>query len=231
MTTARDIINAAYRKINVLGQGSTLTSEEANDALTEMNDMIAMWSTQGALIYTETKETFTLTGALSYTIGTGGDFSTDIPVDIMAAHVTYADNDYPLQIIDSREYSSITDKDQSGTPRQLYFDSNYPLANIYLWPVNYSGTTLTLFSQKPLTEFASLTTDVSMPPEYRTALVHNLAVRMAPEYEREASMTVKGIAKKSLDLIKAQNKKNNKNTVKVDSAYLRRGVYDIRRGY
>lgn len=228
MTTARDLIKAAYRKINILGQGSSLTSEEANDGLSALNAMLASWSTQGALIYTETKETFSLTGALSYTIGSGGDFNTSIPVEILAAYVTYSEIDYPVQVIDSSEYALISNKDEPGTPTQLYFDSNYPLANIYLWPINFSSTTLTLISLKQLTNFSSLDTDFTMPPEYERAIIHNLAVELAPEYEREASMTVKRIAKQSLDWIRAQNKKNNKNVVKVDSAFMAQGRYNIR---
>lgn len=230
MTTARDLIKASYRKISILGQGSTLTAEEANDAFSELNAMLAQFSTQGALIYTETKETFSLTGAASYTIGSGGDFNTSLPKNIIAAYATYSGLDYPLSIIDRNEYSFIADKDLTGTPYKLYFDSNYPLGTIYLWPLNYSSTTLTLLSEKPLTSFTTLDTVFAMPPEYETMLVHNLAVRMAPEYEREASPTVKRIARESLDHIKAQNKKNNKNKVQIDSAYLNDNSFNINSG-
>lgn len=228
MTTARDIVKAAHRKINILGQGSTLTAEEANDGLEAMNDMIASWSTQKALIFTETKETFNLTGALSYTIGSGQDFDTTIPRSILSAYATYAGYDHPVQVIDANEFASISDKDLSGVPTQLYFDSNYPTATIYLYPINYGGTTLTLISLKPLTEFASLDTVYSMPPEYKRALIHNLAVEIAPEFEREASTTVKRIAKQSLDWVRQQNTKNNKGVVSVDTAMLPHGRYDIR---
>lgn len=228
MTTARDLIKSALKKINELGIGQDLTAEDANDGLTELNSMIASWSTQNALIYTETKETFSLTGAESYTIGSGQDFDTTAPREILSAYVTYGGIDYPVQIVSEREYAYISDKDLTGIPEKLYFDSNYPIANAYIWPVNNGSMTLTLISLKPLTTLSSLNTDFTMPPEYEAAIIYNLAVRRAPDYEKEASLTVKAIAKSSLAWIKAQNQKNNKGPVKIDISYLSRGRYDIK---
>ncbi len=231
MTTARDLIKSMYRKISVLGQGVELTAEEANDGLSCINDMLASWSTDGALIYTETKETFNLTGAQSYTIGSGADFDTVVPVDIKAAYVSYSGTDYPLQIIGRRDYARISDKDLQGTASKLYFDSNFPTANIYLWPVG-NADTITLFTEKPLTEFTDLDTVYAMPPEYRRAIIHNGAVEGAPEFDTEASMTVKNIATKSLNNVKSQNRKNNTSKIAVDSAFMmnNRGSYDINSG-
>lgn len=229
MTTARDNIKDALKKIHVLGVGDTLGGEDASDGFRELNRMLSSWSTEDALIYAETKETFTLTGVESYTIGTGQTFNTTVPRDIKAAYVTYAGLDHYLQIIDAKEYASICDKDLTDIPSQLYFDSNYPTARIYMWPVGYSGMTLTLISEKPLTSFASLDDDFDMPPEYEDAIVYNLAVRRAPDYEREASTEVKRIASNSLKLIKKQNRKNDKGVVATDYP-MRRGDFDINSG-
>ena len=232
MTKARDLIKASYRKIGVLGAGSSLQNEEAQDALSGLNAMVASWSTVGALIFTETKETFPLTGALSYTIGAGQDFDTTVPKMITSAYSTYSGYDRPIEIIDGEKYGQIADKDYAGLPDKLYFDSNYPTATIYLYPVNYASTTLTMFAQKPLLRFDSLDTVFAMPPEYERAIIYNLAIEMAPEFEAQPSPDVRRIAKSSLDMIKAQNKKNNKNTIKVDGMFLSRcGSFDIRTGY
>ena len=230
MTTARDIINSAYRKIGVLGQGQSLSASEINDALEALNDMIESWSLEGALIYTETKETFNLTGAVSYTIGSGQTFDTELPNKIVSAYITENGEDTPVNIISQNSYSEIADKDELGSTQDIYFDGNYPTANIYVWPVK-SGITLTLFTEKSLNTFDNVTTDFAMPPAYKRALKYNLAVEVAPEFEKEASRTVKNIAKNSLKLIKAQNKKNNKDPVSLDPIYLRRGRFDIRTGY
>jgi hypothetical protein len=190
--------------------------------------MLASWSTDGALIFTETKETFTLTGAESYTIATGGAFNTTSPNDIIAAYVTRTGTDTHLQVIDATEYAKIADKDGTGTPLKIYYDQNYPTPKIYIYPVNQEATTITLISEKALTGFSSLDTVFAMPAEYERALIHNLAIEMASEFGKEPTMTVKRIAKESLDNVKRQNKKNNKGIVVYDGIV--RGGYDIYSG-
>lgn len=210
MTTARDIIESALRKIHVLGVGSSLSGEEADQALDALNTMIASLSVEGMMIYAETIESFSLvSGTSTYTIGTGGDFNTSRPTVIKSATVNLGDDDIRLSLIDFIQYSSIPDKTNGGDPTALYYDANYSLGNIKVWPVPISNGTLTLYSEKPLTEFTDLNTDFAMPPEYKRHLIYALAVELGPEYEREPSPTIIRIANQSKRAIKAQNNKNN----------------------
>lgn len=231
MTTARDIIKASLRKLQVLGTGKSLAAEDATDALEALNAMIASWSIEGAMVYTETKETFNLTsGQEVYTIGSGGDFDTTRPTKIDAAYVGYNGTDYPLQIEGKTSYSTIADKDAQGIPSKLYYDENYPLGNVYLWHAPNGSMTLTLFTEKPLTEFTGLDTDFAMPPEYKRALIYNLAVDIAPEYEKTPLPQVTTTAKISKEIIKVQNRRNDKKVMAVDSALASAGIYNIYTG-
>lgn len=216
MATARDIVKSTLRKIHVLGKGQELDADEANDALNALNEMLAVWSAEGDLIFTESKETFSLSGALSYTIGVGGDFDTIRPNYIQSAYVTQGDIDYPLQMIDGQHYSRIANKDTSSIPDSLYYDAGFPLAKIYLHPLSPSSSTLTLYSFKPLTSFAALDADFAMPEEYKAALIYNLAVWISPEYEREPSMQVQKLARHTKDVIQTQNKRNENFVASVD---------------
>lgn len=208
MATAQDIIEGALRKIHVLGKGSSLDNDEAQDALETLNAMLATWSAEGDLVFTESKETFNLTTANSYTIGSSGDFNTTRPLYFTAAYVTSGNIDYSLEFIDNQQYSTIPLKTTGSIPEYLYYDANYPLGTIYLYPSPSSVTTITLYSVKPITSFSSLTTTFSMPEEYKASLIYNLAVWLAPEYEREASPTVQRVARSSKDVVMAQNKRN-----------------------
>jgi hypothetical protein len=208
MTTARDIIKSALRKIHVLGKGQSLDADEANDAFLALNSMMSSWSAEGQLVFAETRETFPLTSAGIYTIGSGADFDTARPLKFLNVFVTVGDIDYPLIEIDSTEYNSIAYKDiTTGYPDCFYYDANYPTAKIYLY-TKPSGGTITFTSVKPLTQFVSLDSDLSMPLEYVDALTYNLAVRLAPEYEREAAPTVKQIANQTKTTVMVQNKQN-----------------------
>jgi len=208
MATARSIIKSTLRKIHVLGKGAPLDADEANDALETLNDMLSIWSAEGDMIFTESKETFNLTGAVSYTIGSGGTFNTVRPQYISAAFVSQGDTDYSLGSIDNQQYSRISQKDIASIPECYYYDAGYPLATLYLYPKPSSVSTITLYSFKPLTAFTNLDTDFAMPEEYKAALIYNLAIWIAPEYERDASMEIKRIARNSKDAVVSQNKRN-----------------------
>lgn len=211
MSTARDIVKDALRKIHVLGAGSSLDATEANDALSVLNDMLATISAEGGYIYQEDKETFPLVGGQAvYTIASGGDFDTTAPLDIKSAFMTVGEIDCHLGKYDEKEYALIAQKDITGYIGGVYYyDANFPTAKIYLYPAPTTGT-ITLYTRKYLTRFASLDTDYEFPDYYRTMLVYNLAEWIAPEYEKEASASVKRIAKRSRNAVTAQNKRNNR---------------------
>ena len=209
MTTARDIIKSALKKIAVLGTGSSLSNEDATDGLTELNAMIAQFSVEGSMIYNTAEETFPLTAnQQTYTIGSGGDFNTDIPVDIKSMTYTIGSIDYALTPYNEYQWSNISLKSTAGIPYVYWFKDNYPLASINLYYVPSSSGTLTIYSDKRLTGFTDLDTVYAMPPQYESMLVYNLAVRLAPEYEREASMTVQRTAKRAYDTVSNQNRRN-----------------------
>lgn len=217
MTTARDIVKASLRHIAVLGTGSSLDATEANDALSLLNAMLASWSAEGDMLFVETKEKFNLTTADIYTIGTGGDFNTTRPISINSAYVTQGNTDYYLTEYNNEQYSNLAFKGTTGgIPDVYYYDGDYPLAKIYIYPKPSGVTTITLNSVKQLSEFTSLDTVFNLPKEYLLALEYNLSVMIAPQYEKEASMTVKQVANSSKKTVQAQIKKRNYPKAKID---------------
>ena len=232
MTTAIEIITQSLRKIHAIGRGETLPADEAQDALTALNDMISSWSVEGGYVFAETSETFNLTGSNNYTIGTGGDFDTDRPYEIVTAYTTLGSIDTPVDLIDQTEYANIADKSARGTANQLYYDNNFPLGNIKLYPVPDAGHTLTLNTYKVLSRFDSLTSTVDLPPGYNAALVFNLAIDLAPEYEKEPMMTVIKQAAKYKSVVFTSNTRNDKNISSVDAVLLDSySDYNVYRGY
>lgn len=232
MTTARDIIKSALRKIAVLGAGASLSANEADDALNALNSMLASWSAEGNMVYVETKETFNLTNDRIYTIGSGADFDTTRPINIKSAYVTQGGTDYPLSEYNNTQYSHLSNKDSTtGIPDVYYYDGDFPTAKIYLYPAPNSVATITINSIKPLTQFTSLTTDFTFPGEYLLALETNLAVLIAPEYEREASPTVKQMAIESKSIVGSQMAKKGYPTSVTDAPSMSTyGGYNIYEG-
>lgn len=228
MTTCRDIVKGALRKIQALGRGESLDSEDAEIVRASLNAILATITAQGGFVFTNAAETFTLDGSTSYTIGSGGDFDTSIPREIMAATYTIDGADYPLDVIDVKRYADIQVKSTQGYPDFLYFDYGHPLAKIYLYPVPSSGT-LKLYSKKPLTSFTSLDSDFSMPAEYQAMLEYNAAVWVAPEFEVAPSQSVMMIAQETKQAVLAQNSRFENNELRIDSPQ-RHGRFNIYTG-
>lgn len=227
MTTCRNIIEGALRKIAVLGAGTQLSFEEAEDARVLLNAMMASLSVAGGYVYAETKEAFNLTTAGSYTIGTGGVFNTARPINITSAYVTQGNIDYPLMMISNNEFSGINYKAISGITEYYYYDANFPLATLYLYPTPNGVSTITLNSFKQLSSFSDLDTVFSMPAEYEAMLIYNLAEWIAPEYEKEASMSVKKVADQTKTAIISQNIKNKSMIASLDCPTGDKRYYDL----
>lgn len=230
MTTARQIIEQAMRKINVLGRGQTLSADEAASALDTLNDLLGSWSVEGGLVYQDVQETFSLTSAISYNIGTGGDFNTTKPYEINAVYVTQGSTDYPLKNYSKEQYANLSDKDTGAIPEFYYYDNNHPLANIFLFPAPAGVTSITIYSRKPLTSFTTLTTDVDLPSGYKRALVNNLALDLCSEYEKPLSEALLRVANESKGNVFAYNARNESNISQLDEALMSGDGFDINSG-
>jgi hypothetical protein len=208
-TTALDIIHGALRLLQVKSPDVALTADEANDALDSLNLMIDSWANESLMLHHITSETFTLTAGLNpHTIGTGGTFNTDRPTDIQAMTVKVGNVDLPVTLLDYDDYAVIKLKTlQNLYPQYAYYEPTYPLGTLWLYPVPSQASSITIYSEKPLTQFANLTSTFSLPPGYAKAMKFNLAVDIAPEYQTEPGQSVVGQAVVTKALIKRKNKK------------------------
>jgi hypothetical protein len=210
MTTALDIITGAAKLIGIVFKSEALDADEASDGLVQLNDMLDSWSNDDLVTYAYTLESFSLTGATSYTIGSGGTFSTSRPINIATAVVRVSTVDYPLQIITPEQYQlEVSTKGITSTiPEYLTYDNGYPLGTITMYAVPTSGSTLRMLSNKPLSNLSALTTTVDLPPGWKKALKYNLALDMAPQYGEEPAPSIVAQAKLSLGAIKRATAKN-----------------------
>lgn len=202
MTTARDIITKSLQKIGALVKSEPPSADEANDALDSLNALISSWSNDSLNIYARTWETFSLTGAESYTIGTGGNFNTARPTNIVAAYLRSGTIDYPITVIDDEAYTSISYKGLQGIPEFLNYDNAYPLGRIRLYPLDNASYTLFLLTEKSVAGFATLDTEMSLPDGWERALIYNLALELAPEYNQKPDPYIVKIAGDSLGMIR-----------------------------
>lgn len=207
--TALDLIKGSMRLVGIIATGETPTSDEANDGLNTLNDLLETWSTQSLAVNGEANEIFaTIAGQATYTIGPAGNFNTVRPVRISGGYCTFGGVDFPVDTgMAQGEYDAIALKtmQQPIVERLMYVNDN-PLGRITLWPVPSGIIPLVLGTSRILTSIAALTTVIAFPPGYYITMKHALGIMLAPDYGATPSAEVIEIARAGMASLKRANK-------------------------
>lgn len=199
------------RLLGVLAQGENPTAQEQSDALQALNDMMESWSLEPLLIPSIVREEFPLvSGQGRYTMGPLGDFATTRPVSINHAlfvlQGTAPQAEVSVDIVTKDQFANIITKSlQSAIPREMYVEGTAPIEHLNLWPVPNQGGTIVIYSSKPTGSFASVDAALDLPPGWKKALRYNLALELAPEYDREPSMALVAGATESRANLRIKN--------------------------
>lgn len=226
ISTVADLIKIALKTAGVLGVGQTPLAEDTNDAMTYLTAMIGQWNRKRWLVPNETDWYFQATGAVSYQAGPG-DFNTDFSgsfstgtyrfpkIAAAFARLSPGTNgqpssssvDYPLEIIRAREDWSnyITVKGIGSFPKYVFYDSAYPIGNVYFWPIPSSQYEMHVIIWGNLPTYLNLTDSLNVPPEYQEALIYNLAARLRASYQLPPDPFIVQMATDSLAVIKGVN--------------------------
>lgn len=213
MTTPAELIRLALIDAGIFGRGQTADAEDTNNAFTRLNWMLSQWSRKRWLVYHLIDVVCESTGALSYSVGSGGDFDTIRPDRIESAFArqispqTPNPVDYPLTPIPSREdYNRIVLKNMGTWPALYFYDSGYPEGQLYVWPLPAAGQfDLHISVKKNLDRFTSLAQEIEFPPEYEAALFQNLVVQLRAAYQLAADPVRVGLAKDALAVLRGAN--------------------------
>jgi hypothetical protein len=231
--TPQDIIRQSLKKAGITGVGQTPLAEDTNDAFYDLNDMIAQWARKRWLMWHLIDVALVSTGAMSYTVGIGGDFNTPRPDRLEAAFfrqiVPSQPNqiDYTLELIESREaYNRIALKSLKTFPTNIFYDAAYPIGIIYPWPVPQATIyEIHLSLKDTLTQFTALNQTINMPPEFIAALKFNLAIRLRQAYMLSPDPALIALAKDSLAVIRGANAQIP--TLVMPSDLVRGGLYNV----
>lgn len=211
ITTVDGIIRSALSKVLVNNAQDTVSAADAQLTFDALGVLIDALGIERLACYALTTTTHALTGGTgSYTIGTGGAFNVDRPARIQNAFVRVASGsnnvDYTVEIIPQSQWDSIRVKDIAGIPRKLFYDSQYPLGTINLYPAPLlSSYTLYLNSYLPIANYTATTDAIDLPPGYARMLIYNLAVEIAPDFGVNPDPMVMKIANESKRLVKRIN--------------------------
>ncbi len=205
--TAQEIITSGMKKLATVAAGENPTASELADGLSTLQSMLRSWAADRQLVFASTKDAFILTaGTGVYTWGTGGNFTTARPNNVLGAYISDSDgiSHPPMDLISEAKYRSISVKSTQSRPYSLFFHPAYPLANVYLYPVPDTIDILHIDSMKPFTEtssFDALGSVLAFPSFYEEAIVYNFAVCYASAFGKVISADVVAIARNSYERI------------------------------
>jgi hypothetical protein len=213
----RGILYPALRKAGItLGPQRTPSPAQYQDAIEELNRLVGSLSCDRLFIYSKFDLIFPLTDSKTYTIGASADpniaadFDAPRPEAIEAANIIMANGQaplrYPLAIVTDLQWSKIRLQDIPNTiPEVLYNDRGYPLSTLFLWGQPMPGCSLELFYWQLVPQFLTPDDQVLLPPGYEDALVLNLAIRLAPHFQRVIPPEVREDARLSLMRLESIN--------------------------
>ncbi len=208
MATAQTIIDRALRLIGAIASGESPTAQESADGLVALNAMIASWQAEKLNVYAYVETAYnTVAGTSSYTVGPSGNFNlTPRPPKLEGIFIRDSNQDYPIDLVDKNEWYGIVDKTtQSDFPLKAYYEPTLATGTLKVWPVPDSVKSLRILTWTSLVELATVGTTITLPQGYERALAYNLALEIAPEYEKKPSPTVNSVALESKAIIKRTN--------------------------
>lgn len=213
----RGFFYPALRKAGItLGPQRTPSPAQYQDALEEFNRLAGSLSCDRFFIYSMLNYVFPLTGSKTYTMGISpdpnapADFPAPRPVAIETANIvmnpTGNNLRYPLALVTDLQWARIRLQDIPNTiPEVLYNDRAYPLSTLYLWGQPVTNAGLELFVWQTVPKVLAWTDLVAVPDGYEDALVLNLAVRLAPHFQRVVPDDVRQQARESLMRLESIN--------------------------
>jgi hypothetical protein len=199
--TVQETIDRALRLLGL----RNITATEYTEAISSLNTMLSSWE---ELLHYPVSENFTITSGVSiYSIGSGADFDTTRPFNLVSAFLRDSDNiDYFVDVkMTQTEYNRTMNKSLSARPQKIFYNPTYPVGYIYFDSTPNNDDTLYLTSIKPYDNYSSLTDNITLPPEWDKAVIYNLAIDLAPEHNQTPSQLVYEQATLFLNRIGARN--------------------------
>lgn len=236
MTTAREMIQDALEMLRIYAPGEDANAPDMARGFSVLNDLNDSWSNESLACFAWLTQTFTMISSQSaYTVGgVGADITGPRPLRVSdapgAAYILDNNgNKYLMDVVDQLTWNLRTTAiANSNLPDTLFYDPQFPLGIIKIWPTPTGGYTCSFLSYLQLTDFGNLDTDVSFPPGYKLAYTTDLAISLKP-YFKTANLDPVVVERASR--AKAAIKRNNLRTqISVfDPELVSRGnnVYDI----
>lgn len=201
--TGIQIVEDALYQCGALGQGDNLNNDDAQLVLRRLNRMLDSWANLKQMIYAVAQETFTMVvGQVQYSSAL---LATGRPVAVDSIFVRLNTIDYPVELVDSTFYDSLSIKSLSGIPAYCYVDPQFPTMLLNFYAAPYAAFTAYVSTRRVLSGAITTATSVALPPGYEKSIVDALAVDIAPSFGRAVTPDMRDSAKQAMIVLKMTN--------------------------
>jgi hypothetical protein len=215
MSTVLDLIAGSLRLLGAVASGESPSASESEDALYALNALIDTWKLESLMVYNISPQAFALVpGQKMYTMGTGGNWNAERPVQIDSMFLQYTGTgtggplplNLPIKLLNQDQYNAIIVPNTASTfPTAAYVSDDFPLRQIFLWPVPQINYSVNVFTWGLIDGFGAITDDIALPPGYERMLRFNLALELAAEFGLTPSQTVAAGALDAKSAVKRNN--------------------------
>lgn len=181
MTAALTLITDAYQMVGLLGEGEPLTDARAQFGFRRLNNMLDSWATDSLFVQTINKLTGSISPGQSFTVGpTGNVISPTVPIRLeQGCFFRISGIDYPMQFISREAYMNLPFKSISTQwPQFIYYEPGASVGTCHIYPALSAVAVAHLQVMAPLTAFATLTANVTLPMGCTKAIEESLAEQL-----------------------------------------------------
>jgi hypothetical protein len=172
----------------VLSITDTTGMTAADNVGIELDDGTRQWTT---IVSVDSSTQITVTASLTAAAASGNTVYTyttklNRPLDVIHVRVrNKSGTDIELERLGKQDYYRIADKNAGGLPSQYFYDPQRDSGELYVWAVSTVVTNrLKITYRRDLEDFDSAADNPDIPQEWMEALIYNLAVRIAPKFNK-----------------------------------------------
>lgn len=183
-----DIINAAYRKMVVIGLGQTANAQQLIDGRQALNNIVAEFRTLGMSIWARREYVLPLVvGQNAYTFGVGQAVNTPFPLkiyDIILEQPPTFSIQQEVNLLSFMDFNLLPTGSVGSVVNAMY-QPKINLGILTVWPTPdasmIAGTRLSITYQTPFEYFIAGVDTPDFPEEWNNALIYQLAVTLSDE--------------------------------------------------
>ncbi len=186
--TGDQIVNAAMRKIAVLGDGQSPTATQLANGSQAMNAMLKTFMAKGMPLWAITEYSLALTATRTYTFGIGQ--TVNIPAPLKVTQVirenSNDDSQIPLNVRSHYDYNLLSNSNSTGVPTTYWYEPLNQTGVMHIWPTpdtdSITNSTLKIVYQRPFDDMVTGTDTLDFPQVWHEAIIFGLAWRLCGEY-------------------------------------------------